>query len=57
MDWELKILEGSVGDKTRFWEDKWLGRDKFMSLFPRLYSLSMDQGMVVGEASVLVDSG
>jgi len=32
------------GDKIRFWEDVWVGNSKLKTLFPRLYSLSLNQG-------------
>jgi len=31
------------------WKDAWIGRSNLVTLYPRLYSLSMDQGITVGE--------
>ena len=41
------ILGG--GDKVRFWEDVWVGSSNLKTLFPRLYSLSLNQGQRVEE--------
>ena len=32
------------GDKVRFWEDVRAGNSSFKTLFPRLYSISLNQG-------------
>jgi len=45
-----------VGNKARFWEDVWVGRTNFKSLFPRLYSLSINQGQKVHEVGAWFDS-
>ena len=37
------------GDKIRFWEDMWVGNSKLKTLFPRLFSLSLNQGHKVEE--------
>jgi len=37
------------GDKIRFWEDVWVGNSKLKTLFPRLFSLSLNQGHKVEE--------
>ena len=37
------------GDKAKFWEDFWIGSVDLRSLFPRLYSLSVNQGNTVGQ--------
>ncbi len=37
------------GDKVRFWEDIWVGNSSLKTLFPRLYSLSSNQGQKVEE--------
>jgi len=37
------------GGTVRFWEDVWLQNSSLKSLYPRLYSLSLDQGKTVGE--------
>jgi len=36
-------------DKVRFWKDVWAHNNNLKSLYLRLYSLSLDQGMTVGE--------
>jgi len=37
---------------VRLWEDLWLGNDCLRSVYPRLFSLSLDQGKRVGEVGV-----
>jgi len=37
------------GDKVRFWEDVWSGNSSFKDLYPRLYSVSLNQGQKVSE--------
>jgi len=37
------------GGKARFWEDVWLQDSNLKSLYPRLYTLSLDQGKTVRE--------
>jgi len=49
-------LESWIWDKVRFWEDDWLGRGNLISMYPRLFSLSMDQGKTVREVGVWVYS-
>ena len=44
------------GDKAKFWEDVWIGSVDLKSLFPRLYSLSLNQGKSEGEMGVWVDT-
>ena len=44
------------GDKAKFWEDVWIGSVDLKFLFPRLYSLSLNQGKVVGEMGVWDDT-
>ena len=39
MGWKL-----GRGNKARFWEDVWVGNTNLKTLFPRLYSLSYNQG-------------
>jgi len=48
--WFQEALVWKIGsrDKNRFWEDTWVGRSKLITLFLRLYSLSMDQ-LIVGQ--------
>ena len=50
-DWFQKTIVWKVGDggNVRFWEDAWVNNNNLKSLYPRLYSLSMDQRMKVGE--------
>jgi len=52
-------LVGNVGagDKVRFWEDAWEENYKLKTLFPRLNSVSLDQGKVVGEVGSWEDGG
>ena len=38
-----------VGDKVRFWEDPWFNNNSLKSVYPKLYSLSVDQGLKVEE--------
>jgi len=45
------------GDKARFWEDVWVDNANLKSLFPRLYSLSLNQGQKVEEVGVWEDLG
>jgi len=49
--WFQKEVGWSIGrgDKARFWEDVWVGNANLKSLFPRLYSISMNQGQKVEE--------
>ena len=37
------------GSRVKLWEDVWLQSSSLKSMFPRLYSLSLDQGKTVGE--------
>jgi len=37
------------GDKIMFWEDTWLGNNKLKFMFPRLYTIYLEQGKMVGE--------
>ena len=37
------------GDKVRFWEDVWASNSSFKTLFPRLYSISLNHGQKVEE--------
>jgi len=49
--WFGKATWWKVGDGSRvkLWEDVWLQSSSLKSMFPRLYSLSLDQGKTVGE--------
>jgi len=49
--WFQAIIEWKVGvgEKVRFWEDVWVDSNNFKTMFPRLYSISSDQGKKVGE--------
>jgi len=40
------------GDKIRFWEDTWAARSPLSSLYPRLFSLTLDQWLTVVEVGV-----
>ncbi|XP_068486381.1 uncharacterized mitochondrial protein AtMg00310-like [Phaseolus vulgaris] len=44
------------GDKARFWEDVWTGNVNFKTMFPRLYSLSLNHGQKVEEVGVWEES-
>ena len=37
------------GDKVRFWEDVWVGSSNLKAVYPRLFSLSLNQGHKVEE--------
>ena len=37
------------GDNVRFWEDVWVGNSNLKTVFPRLFSLSLNQGHKVEE--------
>jgi len=48
----LKIMQNlqvevGNGERTKFWEDKWLQEGALMSLYPQLYSISSQQKTVV----------
>jgi len=45
------------GDKIRFWEDVWIGNCNLKTQFPRLYSLSLNQGQKVEEVGVWEQMG
>jgi len=45
------------GDKIRFWEDTWLGNNKLKFMFPRLYTISLEQGKLVGEVGTWGELG
>jgi len=49
--WFRKATGWKIGDGgiVRLWEDVWLQNSSIKSLYPRLYSLSLDQGKTVGE--------
>ena len=49
-----KAIGWKVGNRARvrFWEDVWLGNECLRSVYPRLFSLSLDQGKRVGEVGV-----
>ena len=38
-----------AGDSVHFWEDPWISNSTFKDSYPRLFSLSLNQGMKVGE--------
>jgi len=37
------------GDKAKFWEDVWVDNINLKTLYPRLFSLSLNQGQKVEE--------
>ena len=49
--WFQKSVAWKIGsgDKVRFWEDAWVENKKLKTLFPRLFSVSLDQGKTVAE--------
>ena len=51
LSWKL-----GCGDKVKFWEEVWVGSSALKSLFPRLFSLSLNQGQTVGEVGVWINS-
>jgi len=57
--WFQKSIAWKIGsgDKVSFWEDAWLDDIKLRSLFPRLFSISLDEGKTVGEVGYWEDSG
>lgn len=40
------------GDKTKLWEDVWLGNVSLKEMFPRLYNVSENKEMVIEELGV-----
>ena len=36
-------------DKVKFWKDSWVGNIMLSNMYPRLYSLSLNQGLMVSE--------
>ncbi|XP_068479065.1 uncharacterized protein [Phaseolus vulgaris] len=53
---EATSLKIGASDKVRFWKDVWVGNLNLKTVFPRLHSLSLNQGEKVGEAGVWVGS-
>jgi len=49
--WFQKAIRWKIGsgDKVRFWEDAWVGTNNLANMYPRLYSLSLDQVLTVVE--------
>jgi len=45
------------GNSVRFWEDPWIDKNNLKDLYPRLFSLSLNQGMTVGETGFWDDYG
>ncbi|XP_020253777.1 uncharacterized protein LOC109830826 [Asparagus officinalis] len=45
----LQLLSWSLGsgDKIRFWEDKWIGKNSLSSLYPSLYSLAWSNNVSI----------
>jgi len=41
---------------VKFWEDVWLGNNSIKSLYPRLFTLSLNQGLKVNEVGEWVDA-
>ena len=44
------------GDKVRFWEDVWVGNNNLKTLFPRIFSLSLNQEQRVEEVGEWLES-
>ena len=40
----------------KFWEDVWIGNSNLKTLYPRLFSLSLNQGLKVSEVGEWVDA-
>jgi len=57
--WFQQALVWNVrsGNSVRFWEDYWIDDNNLKDLYPRLFSLSLNQGMTVGEAGFWDDYG
>ena len=57
--WFQKSIVWNVGagDKVKFWEDVWLKNNKLKTLFPRLCSISLDQGKKLDEVGTWEDTG
>ena len=55
-DWFNKEIGWKLGcgDKVKFWEDIWIGNSNLKSMYPRLFSLSLNQGQKVEEAGVWI---
>jgi hypothetical protein len=49
--WWNVVMERRLGNgmSTRFWEDVWFGGEPLCLKFPRLFSLSLQKGICVGE--------
>ena len=49
--WFQQVVTWNVrsGDLVRFWEDPWVNNKSLKELYPRLFSISLNQGMKVGE--------
>jgi len=45
------------GNSVRFWEDSWIVDNKLKDIYPRLFSLSVNQGMIVGQFGFWDDYG
>ena len=46
-----------IGDKVRFWEDAWVENVNLKTLYPRLYSLSLEQGLKIVEVGEWGEEG
>ena len=51
LGWEI-----GCGNKIKFWEEVWVGSADLKSMFPRLFSLSLNQGQAVGEVGEWINS-
>jgi len=53
---EALVWKVGYGDNVRFWEDIWVGNINLITLYPGIYSLSLDQGLMVDEVGEWVNS-
>jgi len=57
--WFQKALVWKVrsSDSIRLWKDPWVNNNNLKDLYPRLYTLSLHQGMTVGETGFWGEGG
>ena len=57
--WFVEEIERKVGNglKTSFWNDKWCGGRSFSLKYPRLYSISTQKEVMVGELGAVMEGG
>jgi len=51
VDWFQEALgwRVGVGDKARFWVNAWADRYNLKIMYPRMYSISLDKGLMARE--------